>query len=162
MSLRSKPHRIHLILAVAIASVVALACGWPAAHKDPPTEKVPFESVLGTWKGGRYTIEFHEDGSYTLTSDGGKFTPLREDGTWTLCKDYPYEEFVKEGAVVTDCVEATAGEWIQFHHPENRTIDFPWELIFTGDDEDLQLYAYNLDTGVDEDLLYRKVSEGVR
>lgn len=161
MSPGPKPSRIRLALAAAIVSTIVLACGYPAAHEAPPAEKVPFEAVLGTWEGGRYTIEFHEDGSYTLTSDGGRFTPLSDDGTWTLCKDYPYEEFGKEGTTVIDCVEAAAGEWIQFHHPEDRTIDFPWELLFTGD-EDLQLYAYNIDTGVDKDLFYRKVGEGAR
>ncbi|WP_026932382.1 hypothetical protein [Glycomyces tenuis] len=155
MAPHSKPRRAHLFVAAGVAATITLACGYSAAHEAPPTEKVPFESVVGTWQGGSYTIEFHEDGTFALTSDASEFAPLRDEGTWTLCEDYPYEEFGEEGIIVIDCVEAEAGEWIQFHHPETRTIDFPWRLIFTGDEE-LKLYAYNIDTGVEDDLFYSK------
>ncbi len=80
---------------------------------------------------------------------------MEDQGIWTLCEDYPYEAFSDGGSISIDCVEAETGEWVQIHRPVAQTIDFPLELIFTGDKE-LKLYAYNIDTGVDRDIFYHK------
>jgi hypothetical protein len=144
---RPGPGRAPIAIAASVAAVLALACGYPAPHEDPPGERVPFESVVGTWRGGVYLIDLREDGTYALTSSAPEFAALRDEGTWTLCKDYPYEEYEEEGPIQIECVESGAGEWIAFDHPEIRVFDFPWSL-----------YDYNIDTGVDDDRFYRKVS----
>jgi hypothetical protein len=149
--------RPHLLIAGAIAMVVTLACGAPVAFEDPPAEKVAFDEVVGTWKGGIHTIDFHEDGTFTLTSVSYSNIPLEDKGSWQLCDEYPFDKYDQEGPPVPyDCNESEAGQWIDLTRGDDRTIDFTHELIFTEGDE-LKLYAYNIDTGVEGATFYTKV-----
>lgn len=156
MNPHPKLRRPHLLMAGAIALVVTLACGAPAAFEDPPAEKVAFDEVVGTWKGGILTIDFHDDGTFTLTSVSYSNIPLEDKGIWQLCDDYPFDKYDHDEFVPYACSGSEAGEWIDLDRGEDRTIDFVHELIFTEDDE-LKLYAYNIDTGVDEETFYTKV-----
>lgn len=156
MNPHPKLRRPHLLITGAIALVVALACGAHAAFEDPPAEKVDFDEVVGTWKGGILTIEFREDGTFTLTSVSCSNIPLEDEGIWRLCDEYPFDKYDQEGPVSYECNESEAGEWIALARGGGRTIDLGPELIFTEDDE-LKLYVYNIDTGVEEEIFYTMV-----
>ncbi|THV31391.1 hypothetical protein [Glycomyces paridis] len=148
--------RPHLLIAGAFALIVTLACALPAPFEDPPVEKVAFDEVVGIWEGGILTIDFRQDGTFTLTSASYNDIQLEDKGTWRLCDEYPFEKYDEEGSIAYDCNVSEAGEWIDLARGEDRTIDFTHELIFTEDDE-LKLYAYNIDTGVDDETFYTKL-----
>lgn len=73
--------RPHLFITGAIAVVVTLACGAPAAFEDPPAEKVAFKDVVGMWKAGVTVIDFHDDGTFALTSANANNIALQDKGT---------------------------------------------------------------------------------
>ncbi|MFG3339990.1 hypothetical protein [Glycomyces sp. NPDC048151] len=158
------PPRPYLIATAAVVLVMGLACGGfgPAPHEDPPEEKAPLDAIAGTWEGGDRTIEFRDDGTFTLTPADREEPGTQAEGTWKLCDTYPFEDY-HDGQPDPDgyaCEEAGAGEWIQLDFGETGVqdvTDFTDTLFLTGDDE-LKMYIYEFEEGVLDGVFYEQTS----